>query len=139
MNKPLYIIILSFLLVACTSNTIIEKPDNLIPKDKMVDLMTDLLLATGARNIKNINEERKVNYFHLVFEKYNIDSTQFKESNFYYTSKIDDYDIMLKEVERRLKKLKLEFDKEREKQDSITNYKGILIEDEIKNNRREID
>jgi len=139
MNKPLYIIILSFLLVACTSNTIIEKPDNLIPKDKMVDLMTDLLLATGARNIKNINEERKVNYFHLVFEKYNIDSTQFKESNFYYTSKIDDYDIMLKEVERRLKKLKLEFDKEREKQDSITNYKGILIEDEIKNNRGEVD
>ena len=139
MNKLLYIIILSFLLVACTSNTIIEKPDNLIPKDKMVDLMTDLLLATGARNIKNINEERKVNYFHLVFEKYNIDSTQFKESNFYYTSKIDDYDIMLKEVERRLKKLKLEFDNEREKQDSITNYKGILIEDEIKNNRREID
>ncbi|MFD0761448.1 DUF4296 domain-containing protein [Lutibacter aestuarii] len=139
MNKLLYIIILSFLLVACTSNTIIEKPDNLIPKDKMVDLMTDLLLATGARNIKNINEERKVNYFPLVFEKYNIDSTQFKESNFYYTSKIDDYDIMLKEVERRLKKLKSEFDKEREKQDSITNYKGILIEDEIKNNRREID
>jgi len=139
MNKPLYIIILSFLLVACTSNTIIEKPDNLIPKDKMVDLMTDLLLATGARNIKNINEERKVNYFPLVFEKYNIDSTQFKESNFYYTSKIDDYDIMLKEVERRLKKLKLEFDKEREKQDSITNYKGILIEDEIKNNRGEVD
>jgi len=139
MNKPLYIIILSFLLVACTSNTIIEKPDNLIPKDKMVDLMTDLLLATGARNIKNINEERKVNYFHLVFEKYNIDSTQFKESNFYYTSKIDDYDIMLKEVERRLKKLKLEFDNEREKQDSITNYKGILIEDEIKNNRGEVD
>ena len=139
MNKPLYIIILSFLLVACTSNTIIEKPDNLIPKDKMVDLMTDLLLATGARNIKNINEERKVNYFPLVFEKYNIDSTQFKESNFYYTSKIDDYDIMLKEVERRLKKLKLEFDNEREKQDSITNYKGILIEDEIKNNRGEVD
>ena len=75
---------LSLLLINCTSNTIIKKPDNLIPKNQMVDVLTDMFLASGGENIKNIHLQRKVNYFPLVFEKHHIDSTQFKESNFYY-------------------------------------------------------
>ena len=104
---------------ACTSNTIIKKPDNLIPKDQMVDLLTEMLLASGAENIKNLNLQRKVNYFPTVFKKYNIDSTRFKESNFYYTSRIDDYDEILGKVDERLKVLKKYYEDERKIKDSI--------------------
>jgi hypothetical protein len=109
------------LLINCTSNTIVEKPENLIPKDKMVDVLTDMLLASGAENIKNIQLQRNVNYFPLVYEKYKIDSTQFKESNFYYVSRIDDFEEILKKVEDRLSKLKLEKEQEQEALDSIKN------------------
>ncbi len=107
----------------CTSNTIIKKPDNLISKDQMVDVLTDLFLATGGKNIKNIHLQRNVNYYPLVYEKYQIDSTQFKESNFYYTSKIDEYDKILKRVDDRLKKLRKQFEDEKNVQDSIKRMK----------------
>lgn len=114
--------------MACTSNTIIKKPDHLIPKNQMVDLLTDMLIASGAENIKNSNLERNVNYLPLVYEKYGIDSTQFKESNYYYTSRIDDYEKILKKVDERLKSIKKELDQKIKLQDSLRN-------DSIKNIR----
>ncbi|MDD3723069.1 MAG: DUF4296 domain-containing protein [Lutibacter sp.] len=105
--------------MACTSNTIIKKPNHLISKNQMVDLLTDMLIASGAENIKNIDLERNVNYFPLVFEKYGIDSTRFKESNYYYTSKIDDYEKILKKVDQRLKAIKEKLDNEIKLQDSL--------------------
>ena len=107
--------------MACTSNTIIKKPDNLIPKNQMEDLITDMLIAAGSENIKNINLERNVNYFPLIFEKYGIDSTRFKESNYYYTSQIDDYEKILRKVDVRLKALKEKLDNEIKLQDSLKN------------------
>lgn len=106
MNKFIYILFIAAFLFNCTSNTIIEKPANLIPKDQMVDLLTDLLLASGGENVKNLQQKRKVNYYPFVFEKYQIDSTRFKESNYYYISTIDDYDEILSKVENRIKELK---------------------------------
>jgi len=121
MYKIIYITFLSLLLINCTSNTIIKKPDNLIPKNQMVDVLTDMFLASGGENIKNIHLERKVNYFPLVFEKHHIDSTQFKESNFYYVSRIDDYEEILKKVDERLQRLKQLNEEEISLQDSIKN------------------
>ena len=119
MNRFFYIFFLSIFLINCTSNTIIKKPDNLIPKDEMVNVLTDLFLASGGKNIKNLNLKRNVNYYPLVYEKYHIDSTQLKESNFYYTSKIDEYDNILKRVDIRLKKLRDQYENELKIQDSI--------------------
>lgn len=119
MNRFFYILFLSLFLINCTSNTIIKKPDNLISKDEMVDVLTDLFLATGGKNIKNLNLKRNVNYYPLVYDKYHIDSAQFKESNFYYTSKIDEYDNILKRVDIRLKKLRDQYENELKIEDSI--------------------
>ena len=123
MNKFFIIVILSVFLGACTSNTIIKKPKNLIPKEQMVDLLTDIFLANGGDNIKNINLERNVNYFPLVFEKHQIDTIRFKESNYYYTSRIDDYDEILGNVDKRLKALKQQCDAEIKIIDSLDRVK----------------
>lgn len=123
MNRFFTIVLISILLINCTSNTIIKKPDNLIPKKEMVDLLTDLLLASGAENVKNLQLKRKVNYFPLVFEKYNIDSTQFKESNYYYSTKVDEYNEIIREVETRLEMLLKEVEGEKKLKDSLANNK----------------
>ena len=123
MNKFFIIVILSVFWGACTSNTIIKKPKNLIPKEQMVDLLTDIFLANGGDNIKNINLERNVNYFPLVFEKHQIDTIRFKESNYYYTSRIDDYDEILGNVDKRLKALKNQYDDEIKIVDSLSRVK----------------
>ena len=115
----LYLVIAALLLTACTSNTILKKPDDLIPKDQMVDLITDLVLAEGGKNIRSIEMERNTNFFPLVFEKYNVDSAQFQASNYYYTSRIDDYDEILAAVNLRLKTMQEEYMQLRKQEDSV--------------------
>ncbi len=88
--------------VSCTSKTIYKKPDDLIEKDKMISIWTDIYIARGAKTVQTKDLRKNINYLPLVFEKYKIDSAQLSESNLYYTSKIDDYQKMFEEVKRRL-------------------------------------
>tara|TARA_R110002073_G_scaffold279026_1_gene443017 strand:- start:280169 stop:280552 length:384 start_codon:yes stop_codon:yes gene_type:complete len=118
--------------VSCTSRTIYKKPHNLISKEKMVDLWTDIYLANAAKNIKNIGSQRKINYLPLVYNKYKIDSTTFMESNVYYTSKIETYEKMFQEVEERILKLKAKYDPEYEEIDAGL---PIHIKDSIRRSR----
>ncbi len=96
-------IILSILFISCTSNTILEKPDDLIPPDKMEDLLVDLFIASaGEKTGHNQKEKDKNLYFNVIYKKYNVDSTLFRKSNYYYTSQIDDYHAILNNVKKRL-------------------------------------
>ncbi len=98
------------LLASCNSKTILEKPKDLIPKDTMVLLLTDLYIAKSAYSEKNLNNERKINYTSLVYNKYRIDSTRFISSNYYYTSKLEEYDLIFKEVSAKLTHKKKELE-----------------------------
>lgn len=102
---------LIILLASCTSKTILEKPKDLIPKDTMVLLLTDLYIAKSAFREKNLNNEIKLNYHHLIYNIYKVDSSRFIRSNFYYTSKLEEYDLIFKEVKSLLEKKKAEIDK----------------------------
>lgn len=68
----------------------------------MIDIWTDIYIARGARTVQTKNLRKNINYLPLVFEKYKIDSAQLSESNLYYTSKIDEYQKMFEEVQKRL-------------------------------------
>jgi hypothetical protein len=112
------------MLISCTSNSIYEKPKDLIPKDTMIALLTDIYIANAAYLKKNIHLERKVNYSPFIYNKYKIDSLRFSLSNFYYVSKIDTYNEIYKEVKNRLTAQKKELEKALEKEpDSLR--KGI--------------
>lgn len=78
----------------------------MIPKEQMVDLWVDILIANGADNVKNIHAHRKINYVRFIYEKYKIDSTRFMNSNVYYTSRIEEYEKMFEEVSEKLKNIK---------------------------------
>jgi hypothetical protein len=69
MKYILYIFTISLLVSSCTSNTIFKKPKDLIPKDEMVDIITDMTLASSAYRIKNKKLKRNVNYFPLIYKK----------------------------------------------------------------------
>ncbi len=105
MNK---ITILTFVLflASCTSRTILKKPDDIIPKDTMALLLTDLFIAKSAHNKKNLNNERNINYAPLIYTKYKIDSTRFIQSNYYYTSKLEEYNLIFTAVKAQLKEQK---------------------------------
>lgn len=102
MRQALKLFILFGLIISCTSNTIYKKPPELIEKELMIQLIMDMEIATSARGSSNLEGERKRDYMSLVYKKYEIDSARFERSNFYYSTKIDDYKKILREVQRRL-------------------------------------
>ncbi|MBS3993496.1 MAG: DUF4296 domain-containing protein [Bacteroidetes bacterium] len=89
----------------------------------MADILTDMYIAEGARSVNNKNLERLVDYMPLVYEKHQIDSVQFAESNFYYNTRIDDYEAIYKMVDQRLKNLHTKYDTIIKKADSINRSK----------------
>ncbi|MCF6213307.1 MAG: DUF4296 domain-containing protein [Flavobacteriaceae bacterium] len=127
MVKRILKMTLVFLLAACTSNTIYQKPEDLIPKSQMIDLLTDLYLANSANNNPNKLGERNIKYFPLVYEKYKIDSSRFKRSNYYYTSKIKEYQSIKQAVFNNLKTLKKEHDVLFKKSDSLAKIKREAV------------
>ena len=96
--------ILMFL--GCEDKVSYKKPENLIDKAKMTDLLYDMHLVIGTSNIRNVHLEKNRNYMSLVYEKYGIDSVQFAASNLYYTSHIQEYEDIFEDVEQRLELLK---------------------------------
>jgi len=123
MKKIIYILFISILIVSCTSKTIFKKPDDLIPKEQMVDLLVDIQLARGAKSVKNKDGKRNIDYMHLVYEKYQIDSTRFVESNFYYTTDVDQYADILKKVKKQIIEKRDFYDKIVRERDSLKRKK----------------
>jgi hypothetical protein len=118
MNKISYLLIFIFL-VSCTSNTIFEKPKDLIPKDTMSLLVQEMMIASSAKFIKNKNLERKINYMPLVYDLFKIDSIRFQSSNLYYLSKIDLYQEVFKNAKASLEKEKSILDEIKKRKDSL--------------------
>ena len=118
MKKFSYLLIFIFI-VSCTSNTIFEKPKDLIPRDSMGLLIQELMIASSAKYQKNFDLNTNVNYTSLVYNKFKIDSTRFKSSNFYYASKIDLYKEILEDALNSLEKQKKSFTYLKTELDSI--------------------
>ena len=127
MKKLSYL--LAFLILgSCTSNTIFEKPTDLIPKDTMSLLVQEMMIASSATYIKNKNMERNINYMPLVYERFQIDSVRFQTSNLYYMSKVDEYKLIFEDAKNSLKEQKAYFD-------NIKSAKDSLRLDSIKRNK----
>ena len=116
MKKLIYIILIFY---SCGSlNEENAKPNNLIPEDKMIDILYDMSLISVSKGInKRILENNGMKPKKYILKKYNIDSLQFVVSNEYYSKDIEIYLSIYEEV---LNKLQLN----REIIiDSIENYK----------------
>ncbi len=135
MIRILIFLVLTLLLWACQDVKRPEKPDNLIPKDKMVDILTDVYLNNAAKSINNRLLRRKgFKLDSLIYQKYEIDSLQFVRSHAYYNADLNTYNEIFREIEQRLDRMLKKADsaagpratKLREKQDSIKRMKDLI-------------
>ena len=105
------ILILCLLILACNENDKPERPDNLIPKEKMSDILHDLYIINAAKGVnRKVLETKGFMPETYVLTKYNIDSTQFADSNAYYAFDTDTYKSIVDQVKGRLEREKAEFE-----------------------------
>lgn len=82
-----------------------EKPEGLIPKEKMVLILEDLAIINAAKNT-NMALMRKhgVEPTTYVLDKHGVDSLHFAQSDNYYASLPSEYESIYKQVEAKLGK-----------------------------------
>ena len=136
MNRLISTLILILVMFSCNNIEKPKKPDNLISKDRMVDVITDISLMTAAKSMnKDLLEKNAINPQNYIYEKYNIDSVQFAESNNYYAYDVKEYEEIYVIVKERLEKKKIEYttlqEQDKEEKDSIKKIKK-KIRDSIK-------
>ncbi|MDN3678162.1 DUF4296 domain-containing protein [Flavobacterium paronense] len=107
-----------FLFFSCNSNSV-DKPKNLIEKDKMVAILYDisLLEAIKSQNINGGITAKTGNDY--IYKKYKIDSTQFANSNKYYASDIEEYKKMFEKVKEKLNAETLKIDNQLKKNGQV--------------------
>ena len=101
--KKIVLLCLVFLTISCQDSAI-EKPSNLIEKDKMIDVLYDLSLleAVKSQNIKGGISAEEINQY--IFKKYKINKKQFVASNKYYASDVEEYKKMFDQIREKIDK-----------------------------------
>ncbi len=129
-----FFFLLPLLVFLSCAEKVIEPPENLISKDKMIDLLYDLELLNAAKSNKHeALEKHAVETMPYLFDKYGIDSVQFVESDLYYASIPLEYEAIYKTIQERLEeKIKVLDEARKQKNESIRN-KSKNIKDSLKN------
>lgn len=101
MKKIIFAIVL-FAVFSC-GNEVVEKPDNLIEKEVMVDILYDLALIQSAEtNNPSAFSQNEIKVNELIYKKYDIDSATFAQSNRYYASDPHNYQKLFKQVSEKI-------------------------------------
>ncbi|PCJ95480.1 MAG: hypothetical protein COA50_09785 [Flavobacteriaceae bacterium] len=125
--KKIAFVLLATMFFSCAEK-LIEKPEKLIPEDKMTAILYDLTLLAAAKNTnKAILKKNDIVVMEYLFSKYKIDSIQFVQSDLYYASIPAIYETIYKEVGARLEaEEKLIEEERKQKNDSATiTYKKL--------------
>lgn len=136
MRKTIFLLCSILLLLgACQKVKNPDKPENLIPESKMVDILTDLSVMYAARNYnKSLFERTGITPSDEIYTKYGIDSLQFERSNNFYSSNYVKYEGIYNAVKARLELMQQSLDSiyeiEREMEDSI--FKDSLNQDSLR-------
>ena len=102
MRKIITFLTIVTLFVSCKEE-VVNKPERLIEKDVMVDIMYDLSILEAIRNQNPASLDTfKINSRDYIFKKYKIDSAQFAKSNVYYASDYNEYKSMFEQINKRL-------------------------------------
>ena len=133
MKYVYYIFILGFLFLGCNTTDKPKKPENLISKDKMVDILFDTFVLNSAKGTKKqVLEKNGMLPKSYIFEKYNIDSLQFALSNEYYAYDVEVYESIISQLSSKIdaeKKIYQAQEKtEKKKKDSLAKIKTIKID-----------
>jgi hypothetical protein len=99
------IILLLLCCLGCQNKLKVEKPDNLIPREEMANMLYDMFVISSSKGSSiNVLKENGIQPDVYVLTKYGIDSLQFVNSNNYYAHDIDTYIEILTDVKERLDK-----------------------------------
>jgi hypothetical protein len=118
MKKVPFLLLLA-LFFSCAEK-LIDQPAGLIPKEKMILILNDLAIANAAKLTNpQILRNHNIDPTAYIFEKYDIDSLKFVESDRYYASIPEEHEEIYIAVDAKLEAEKNRLKSEKKERDSI--------------------
>lgn len=132
---PLFLLVLLF--SGCQDIHRSPKPEDLIPEDKMEDVLIEISLLNGARSYnKDLMEAKGIEPDKYIYEKFGIDSVQFVKSNEYYSEHYKQYQGIYTNVKNRLEALKVEYDSIRDREEKrLDSIRALEDNDTLRPNK----
>lgn len=97
-----------------------QKPDGLIPEDKMVEVLTDVAILNSAKNFNRRKLEETGIYPDVyLFEKYNIDSTRLAQSTEFYAKNYERFENIFEQVKANLEKTQAKLEEIRDEEQQV--------------------
>ena len=101
-------LIISFLVLfaACSNVEKAPKPEQLLSKEEMAIILSDLyIIEVAISSNRSSYIETGVQPSSYIYDKYDIDSVMFKENLNYYNDRVEDYLFIMDKIQDDLKSL----------------------------------
>lgn len=134
--KKVVVILLVFILGACTGIKRAPQPDPFFDKEKMASIMTDVYLVEGSMTAnRNSFIDLGLVPNNYIYKKHGIDSISFKNNFNYYSDRLEEFIEVLDIVDEKLLVVKDSINKRQEKSkpkevqiDSISNKLKLKLD-----------
>lgn len=127
------------LILSC-GEKVMEQPENLIPKEKMTEILYDLAILNSAKSaFSSAFDKTGIDIMEFLYEKYAIDSTQFAQSDLYYASVPMEYQSIYEGVEALIEKRKNALEATTEKRNDSIREAQTNRRDSIQDLKKEKD
>jgi len=131
MSKTITYVLAFFMLISCAEK-IVEKPENLIPKETMASILYDLAVLNATKSAaEHKMKEANINVMEFLYEKYQIDSVQFAQSDLYYASVPLEYQSIYENVEAILNEEKKDLEERSKKRSDSIRQASLRRKDSI--------
>ncbi len=97
-----FLFVLCCLLGSC-ADPLVKKPENLIPQQRMTEILYDIAILDAIdNNYPKSLEQNNIRIMEEIYVKYGIDSTQLADSDLYYASIPAIYEQIYQAIEDRM-------------------------------------
>ncbi|NLB26753.1 MAG: DUF4296 domain-containing protein [Bacteroidales bacterium] len=115
MQKLFYFSLLAwfFICLSC-GKSVIEKPDNLISEEKMIDLLTDIHLAEATYISRHhqdslLKKSKSADFYYSILKNHQTADTTFEKSYIFYLSRPRKFEKMYRQVMNNLNEMEQKF------------------------------
>ncbi len=106
-------LLIVFAAFAC-SKPPVEKPENLIGKDKLINILVDVHLAEAALNSRRhrdslVGKSNSADFYYSVLQKHEVKDSVFEKSLVFYASQPRQFEKMYRQVMNQLTEIEQEY------------------------------
>lgn len=114
MKKITTILFLAVAVVFSCSEPPVEKPENLIEQDRMIDILVDVHMAEAAFNSRRhrdslVERSNSADFYYSVLQKHEVQDSVFERSLVFYASQPRQFEKMYRKVMNQLTEIEQEF------------------------------